>query len=207
MSGNVCERGAAATHNDTMPPLDSAPLDSVPFVAVLILHGLLAGVDVLLNHELLARLPRQSWAAREELLHAAREAIFAVVFIGLAWWTWHGALAWALAALLLAEVLISTVDVKIEGDTRVLPVPERVLHVILFVNLGALVVLLGQQAIGWHALPTGLAPVQYGWASWLLTALGVAAAAWAVRDGLAWRRLRRVTTTAPAHDCHKYIKQ
>jgi len=206
VSGNVCGGVAADIHNDTMQPLDSAPLDSVPFVAVLILHGLLAGVDVLLNHELLARLPHRPDAAREELLHAAREAIFAVVFLGLAWWTWHGALAWALAALLLAEVLISTVDVKIEGDTRVLPVPERILHVILFINLGALIVLLGRQAIGWHALPTGLASVQYGWASWLLTVLGIGAAAWAVRDGLAWRRLAGAID-ARAHDCNKYTNQ
>lgn len=189
-----------------MQPLDSAPLDSAPFVAVLILHGLLAGVDVLLNHELLARLPHRPGAAREESLHAAREAIFAVVFLGLAWWAWHGALVWALAALLLAEVLISAYDVKVEGDTRVLPVPERVLHVILFINLGALIVLLGQQATGWHALPTGLAAARYGWASWLLTALGVAACGWAVRDGLAWLRLAR-KKEAPAHDCHKYIKE
>ena len=40
-----------------MQPPDSAPLDSVPFVAVLILHGLPAGVDVLPDRELLARLP------------------------------------------------------------------------------------------------------------------------------------------------------
>lgn len=202
---------AADTHNDSMPPMHCASLhcafDSEPFVAVLILHGLLAGADVLLNHELLARLPQRPWAAREELLHATREALFAVVFVGLAWWTWHGALAWVLAALLLAEVLVSTYDVKIEGDTRVLPVPERVLHVILFINLGALLVLPGRQAIDWHALPTGLAAVRYGWGSWLLTALGVAASAWAVRDRLAWRRLRRGMAETSAHDCHKYIEQ
>jgi hypothetical protein len=181
--------------------------DSVPFTAVLILHGLLAGVDVLLNHELLARLPYRPGAAREELLHATREAIFAILFLGLAWWTWHGALVWVLAALLLAEVLISAYDGKIEGDTRVLPVPERVLHVILFINLGALIVLLGQEASGWHALPTGLAAVQHGWASWALTALGVAATGWAIRDALAWLRLRGGTADVSVHDCHKGIKQ
>jgi hypothetical protein len=184
-----------------MPPFDSAP-----FTAVLILHGLLAGVDVLLNHELLARLPQRPGAAREELLHAAREAIFAVLFLGLAWWTWHGALVWVPAALLLAEVLISAYDVKVEVDTRVLPVPERVLHVFLFINTGILVVLLGQQAGGWHALPAGLEAVDYGWASWLLTALGAGAAGWAVRDGRAWLRLRGKAAGTPAHDCHKYTE-
>lgn len=192
----------ADIHNGTMPPFDS-----VPYTAVLIVHGLLAGVDVLLNHELLARLPHQAGAAREELLHAAREAIFAVLFLGLAWWTWHGALVWVLAALLAAEVLISTYDGKIEGDTRVLPVPERLLHILLFINLGVLIVLLAQQASAWHALPTGLVPARYGWVSWLLTALGIVAAGWAVRDTLAWRRLGKETTAARPHDCHKYINQ
>ncbi|MFB9290442.1 hypothetical protein ACFFTM_19070 [Pseudoduganella plicata] len=173
------------------------PFDSNPFTAVLILHGLLAGVDVLLNHELLARLPYRSSAAREELLHAVREAMFAFLFLGLAWWTWHGAFAWLPTALLAAEVLISAYDTKIEGDTRTLPTPERILHVFLFINLGALIVLLGQQAGDWHALPTELAPARYGWAGWLLSALGIAAAAWTVRDGCAWLRLRNRPADAP----------
>ena len=194
----MCAPEACDTDNYTMPPFPSAP-----FTGVLILHGLLAGIDVLLNHELLARLPHRPGAAREELLHAAREAIFALLFLGLAWWTWHGALVWLPAALLLAEVLISTYDVKIEGDIRVLPVPERVLHVILFINTGVLIVLLCHQAIGWHALPTGVAPVHYGWAGWLLTALGVAASGWAVRDAIAWRRLNGLAMAATAHDCPK----
>ena len=170
------------------------------FVVILMLHGVLAGIDVIVNHEMLARLPQRPVSVTEQLLHALREMLFAVGFPALGWFAWHGTLAWAAWGLLLAEVLITAVDVKVEGDTRVLPVPERLLHLFLFINLGALIVLLGLQLADWQALPSGLAPVDYGWASWLLTAQGLAAAGWALRDGLAWWRLRqRGTANAPRH--------
>lgn len=125
-----------------MPPAD-IPL----FIYALMLHGLIGGLDVFVNHELLARLPRQAWAAPEQRMHSAR-------------------------------------DVVVEGDTRVLPKPERVLHLFLFMNLGALLVLVGQMAYGWHALPDGIQPTAYGWASWVLTVMGAGALIWAIRDGL-----------------------
>ncbi|MCS0591666.1 hypothetical protein ACFQ09_25100 [Massilia norwichensis] len=125
-----------------MPPAD-IPL----FIYALMLHGLIGGLDVFVNHELLARLPRQAWAAPEQRMHSAR-------------------------------------DVVVEGDTRVLPKPERVLHLFLFMNLGALLVLVGQMVYGWHALPDGIQPTDYGWASWVLSTMGIGALVWAIRDGL-----------------------
>lgn len=77
------------------------------FIVALMLHGVLAGVDVGLNHELLARLPQRPAVAKEELLHSLREAVFAVLFAGLAWYAWHGALAWIVTVLLLAELVIA----------------------------------------------------------------------------------------------------
>lgn len=70
-----------------------------------------------------------------------------------------------------------------------LPAPERILHLLLFINFGAILVLLGERLLAWAALPTGLVAVDHGWASWLLTMLALVAAGWAVRDGLAARRL------------------
>src|SRR5206468_12962376 len=97
---------------------------SVPFyVYALILHGLIGGLDVFVNHEWLARLPQQPQAAEEEGLHSAREWIFCALFGSLAWCEWHGASAWWIAALLLGEVLVSARDVVVEGNTRVLPRP------------------------------------------------------------------------------------
>ncbi|MFL6674564.1 MAG: hypothetical protein ACJ8LG_14885 [Massilia sp.] len=162
------------------------------YVYALILHGVLGGIDVILNHELLARLPSQPGAGPEERLHAAREYIFAAIFASLAWFEWHGQLVWWIAALFLGEVLVSARDVVIEGDTRVLPVPERVLHLFLFMNLGALVVLVGSALLGWSGMPGGLARVDYGWASWMLSALAGGALAWAVRDSVNVLQRRRV---------------
>lgn len=162
-----------------MPPAD-IPL----FIYALMLHGLIGGLDVFVNHELLARLPRQAWAAPEQRMHSAREALFCAIFLSLAWFEWHGAAVCWLALLYLAEVLVTARDVVVEGDTRVLPKPERVLHLFLFMNLGALLVLVGQMAYGWHVLPDAVVPTDYGWASWVLSTMGIGALVWAIRDGL-----------------------
>jgi phosphatidylglycerophosphate synthase len=154
------------------------------YVYALILHGVLGGADVIINHELLARIPSRPNAGPEERMHAARELLFAAIFLSLAWFEWHGQLVWWIAALFLGEVLVSARDVVIEGETRVLPVPERILHLFLFMNLGVLLLLVGAALLGWSDAPTGLARVDYGWASWLLTVLALIAFGWAVRDWL-----------------------
>ena len=64
------------------------------YVAALLVHGLLAGIDVLLNHELLARLPKRPGSSEEELLHCLRELIFFILFAGIAWFSWNGIFAW-----------------------------------------------------------------------------------------------------------------
>ena len=165
-----------------------------PFVYVLMLHGVLGFIDIVVNHELLAKLPRRGDTALEEALHAAREFIFACLFSFLAWFEWHGALVWWIAALLLAEVAVSARDVVVEGDTRVLPVSERVLHLFLFINLGILITLVAHALFWWHAAPTELVRVDYGWGSWVLTAMSAGSLVWAVRDGVAATRKRDVAT-------------
>jgi len=154
------------------------------FVLALLLHGMIGGLDVFLNHELLARLPAQAWAGPEERMHSAREWLFFAIFISLAWFEWHGAAVWWIVLLYLGEVLVSARDVVIEGNTRVLPTPERVLHLFLFMNLGALVVLVGQALVGWSGLPTAVVRTSYGWASWVLGVMAAGALVWAVRDGI-----------------------
>jgi hypothetical protein len=162
-----------------------------PFVYALLLHGVLGAVDIVLNHELIARLPKLASAAREQQLHCARELLFAAIFAALAWRQWHGQLAWCIAALFIAELLVSSCDAVIEGATRVLPPTERVLHVLLFVNLGVVMTLLGQALAAWHQLPARLAASDYGWASWVLSAMSVGSLCWAVRDGVSGMRLAR----------------
>jgi hypothetical protein len=163
-----------------------------PYLLALMLHGVLGGADVILNHELLARLPQRADTGEEEALHSGREFVFTAMFLALAWFEWHGAYAWCIALLLLAEVLISMRDVVVEGDIRILPVPERILHLFLFMNLGVVVLLVGLAVREWSALPSGIEPVDHGWASWVLTALAAPAIGWAVRDGLSALRHARM---------------
>jgi hypothetical protein len=168
-----------------------------PYVFALIVHGVIGGIDVILNHELIARLPYQPAAASEERLHALRELLFGAAFASAAWYEWHGVLAWWIPALLLAELLVSIRDAIIELDIRVLPVTERILHVLLFVNLGVIFTTLAPAVLAWQALPSGLVHVDYGWASWTLSALAALAFGWAVRDGLSARKLSHPPLTAP----------
>ena len=158
---------------------------------LLVAQGVMGGIDTLVNHELIEHLPRRPEARREIGLHALREAIYATLFGGLAWFAWHGAFAALIGALLVAEVLVTASDEFIENRIRVLPQNERVLHVFLTLNFGMLIALLAPILIGWSARPSALAPAHHGAPSWALSALALGAAAWSVRDLLAWRRLAR----------------
>ena len=137
---------------------------------VLAFQVVLGGFDNLWHHELQARLPHTPGARRELSLHAAREAIYAVVFAGLAWFEWHGAAAWALAGLLAVEVVITLADFLEEDRTRRLPPLERLLHTVLTLSYGVFVALLAPVLAGWARLEPGLVRVSHGGVSWALSA-------------------------------------
>lgn len=158
---------------------------------LLLLQGVLAGVDTLLNHELIARLPQRQQARTEVGIHVFREVIWTILLSGLAWFAWHGAAAALIAALLAAEVLVTAWDEFVENRSRVLPQNERVLHVFLTLNLGAIILVLAPLLAEWGARPTALVPAGHGIVSWIISVFALCAGAWAVRDTLAWLRLRR----------------
>jgi hypothetical protein len=157
---------------------------------LLTVQGVLGAVDTLVNHELIERLPQRRDARTEVGLHALREANYATLFAGLAWFEWHGVMAVVIAGLLLGEVAITAIDEFIENHIRVLPHNERVLHVFLTLNLGFIIATSVPMLIGWTLQPTGLVPTNYSWLSWILSALALAGLTWSIRDALAWRRLR-----------------
>ena len=163
------------------------------YIYALLVHGVIGFLDVVINHEWLSKLPSRPECAPEERLHSARELLFAALFASLAWAEWHGAFAWWIVALFAGELLVSARDVVVEGDVRQLPASERFLHLFLFMNLGVMYTLTGQALLAWHALPTGIAPVYHGWASWVLSAMALGALGWGLRDGLAALRLARRT--------------
>jgi len=163
-------------------------------LSLLVFHGVVGGIDVLLNHEIVERLPSRVSARVEQALHSARELVFGVLFGGLAWIQWQGALVWVIAGLLLAEISISLIDTLLEDKTRMLSAVERTLHVILFVNFGAYVALLSPHLIEWHSMPTSLTLIDHGYLSLALSALSIASIGWSIRDAVSYRKLSRAIT-------------
>jgi uncharacterized protein (TIGR01777 family) len=163
-----------------------------PVLILILVQAVLGATDNLVHHELEAALPSRPGARTELSLHAAREAIYAVLFAGLAWLEWRGLWAFAFAALLLAEIAITLKDFLVEDATRRLPRFERVLHAVLAIGYGGVLALLAPTLIGWAALPTGFALAGHGVFSWILTLAALGVGAWSARNWIA--------VTALAHD-------
>lgn len=65
------------------------------------------------------------------------------------------------------------------------------MHVMLFVNFGIVLALLAPALASWMQLPDGVVRVDYGWASWVLSAMSAVSLGWSARDGLRAMRLMR----------------
>lgn len=167
-------------------------------LVLLFTQALLGAFDNLWHHEWEARLPQRRSARFELRLHAAREAIYAVLFFGLAWWEWHGAATLLLAGLLVAEVGITLADFLEEDRSRQLPPFERTLHTVLTIGYGLFLAALAPVLWAWWAEPSGWAPTSYGLLSWMFTAAAVGVGAWAVRNAWAVHQLGRVDTNDAA---------
>ncbi|TFW08714.1 hypothetical protein E4K72_07615 [Oxalobacteraceae bacterium OM1] len=160
-------------------------------LCLLVFHGIIGGLDVMVNHEAAEHLPQQAWARHEQVLHSLRELAFAMLFAGLGWLQWNGAFAWVIAAIVVAEFTISFVDTLLEDKIRRLPQLERALHTILFINFGAYTALLAYVLVDWHAAESAVRFAYHGVLSWALGALALGSFAWCVRDAVSARRLMR----------------
>jgi hypothetical protein len=160
---------------------------------ILIAQGVVGGWDTIYNHEWIERLPQRPSARVEIGVHSLRELNYACLFAGLAWFEWHGATAWIVIAMVALEVVVTCLDEFIDNATRILAPNERILHLLLAMNLGVIALLVVVLAADWMPRPSaltasGLAPA---W-RWLISALAIASLAWAVRDAFAWWWLRPV---------------
>lgn len=154
-------------------------------------QGALGAADNLWHHEIKVGLPRMASAQRELRLHAARSALYAPVFLTLAWVTLGGWLAWLLAVLLAIELLITLSDFLEEDRTRVLPATERVLHTLLAITYGGFLVALAPVLLHWADRPVGATLAEHGWWTWLFTVYSAGALSWGLRDAVAAWRLSR----------------
>jgi uncharacterized protein (TIGR01777 family) len=157
----------------------------LPVLSLILVQAALGATDNLVHHELEAALPSRPGARLELTLHASREAIYAMLFAGLAWMEWRGLWAIALGALLVIEVAITLKDFLVEDRTRRLPPLERVLHTVLAIGYGAILAMLAPILTSWAAEPTGFALVSHGWFSWVMSIASLGVGAWALRNTIA----------------------
>ena len=157
---------------------------------LLALQGAIGAFDTVYYHEWRARLPARGRHAASELkLHAARDFLYAVLFASLPWIAWQGSWALVLAAVIVAEIVLTLTDFVIEVAVRkpfgdVYP-GERVTHAIMGILYGAMVAKLIPVVIEWRARPTSLV---VEWASvptalhWVLFVMAAGVFASGLRD-------------------------
>src|ERR1051325_1135496 len=86
---------------------------------LLVLQGVLGGFDTVYYHEWKARLPALGGMVAPELkLHAARTLIYAIFYGTLPWFAWRGYWTLVLGFLLVAEIVITLKDFRVEVDVR-----------------------------------------------------------------------------------------
>src|SRR5262249_3444627 len=118
--------------------------------------------DILYHHELTERLAWRPSQHHQLVPHAARNVIYAALFIVLGWFEPHGLWAILLIAVLGTEVLITLMDFVEEDVSRKLPASERVTHTLLALNYGAILALLIPVFVAWSRDETQMVPAYYG---------------------------------------------
>jgi phosphatidylglycerophosphate synthase len=130
---------------------------------LLALQGAIGAFDTIYYHEWRARLPARGRAAASELkLHAARDFLYAVLFASLPLIAWQGRWVLVLAAVIVAEIILTLTDFVVEiavrrqlGDVYG---GERVTHAIMGILYGAMTANLIPVMWQWWTRPTRLAP-------------------------------------------------
>lgn len=160
------------------------------------LQALLGAFDNLWHHEWQARLAQRPSARKELALHAAREALYGVLFGVVAWLQCHGLWALVLASLLGAEMVITLADFLEEDRTRRLPPFERLLHTVLTALYGAFLAVMAPVLLHWLTLPTALVLEYRGPVSLLFSVFALAVFAWSLRNLIALRTTRQAPAAA-----------
>jgi hypothetical protein len=125
------------------------------------IQGVIGAFDTIYYHEWRARLPARGKQAASELkLHAARDFFYAILFATLPCIAWHGAWGLALAAVFVAEIVLTLTDFVVEiavrkqlGDVYA---GERVTHAVMGILYGAMIANLIPVMARWWTLPTAL---------------------------------------------------
>lgn len=149
---------------------------------LLLVQACLGAFDTLYYHEYKLRLPHGDHTGIELRLHAVRDFAYAVIIGTLGWATWRGALAWVLAALLIAEIVITLWDFIEEDKIRRLPPGERAMHAIMGIVYGAFLAYLVPDLLEWSRMPTGWGAAYHGIPAWILSLIAAGVFVSGVRD-------------------------
>lgn len=128
---------------------------------LLAIQGAIGAFDTLYYHEWRARLPARGKLAASELkLHAARDFFYGILFATLPCIAWQGTWVLALAAVFVAEIVLTLTDFVVEISVRKqlgdVYAGERVTHAVMGILYGAMIANLIPVLVRWWALPTGL---------------------------------------------------
>jgi hypothetical protein len=131
---------------------------------LLAIQGLIGAFDTLYYHEWRARLPAHGAQSASELkLHAARDFFYGVLFGTLPWLAWHGRWVLVLAAVLIAEIILTLTDFVVEITVRKplgdVYAGERITHAVMGILYGAMIASLIPVLLDWWRLPTALVAV------------------------------------------------
>lgn len=139
---------------------------------LLLVIGLLGAFDIVWFHMRAARLVERPECRREVLVHIARGVVYAAQLVLIPNVRFRGTWVLALAALFAIDVVIATLDVLAEPDSRAkqggLPPGEYLMHVVLSVLVGALLHAVGSEAWAVRGEPTSIAMAGDAHASSLL---------------------------------------
>jgi len=165
---------------------------------LLALQGVIGAFDTVYYHEWRARLPARVPLTGPELrIHATRDYLYALIFGSLPWIAWEGVWAAALAAIFLAEIVLTMADFVTEARVRkplgdVFP-GERVTHAVMAIVYGAMLSLAIPVLWTWAGRPTALRLASVDAPDglrWLLTLMAIGVFLSGLRDAAAARGVR-----------------
>jgi uncharacterized protein (TIGR01777 family) len=148
--------------------------------------------DTFYHHEMTERLAWRPSQRHELHLHAARNMLYALLFLTLGWSEVDGLWAVVVIAVLVVEVVITLMDFVEEDLSRKLPASERINHTLLALNYGAILVLLLPVLIEWSGRQSGVIFAFHGFWSILAALAAIAVALFGLRDLAASRRVLRL---------------
>lgn len=152
---------------------------------ILLAQATLGAFDTLYFHEYKLKLPHGDHTQIELRLHAVRDFAYAIIIGTLGWFTWNGILAWVLAGILVAEIVITLWDFIEEDKVRKLPPGERATHAIMGIVYGAFLAYLVPDLILWSQEPTGWGAAYHGIPAWILAVIATGVFISGVRDLIA----------------------